>query len=132
MSWMGFRANSSAAKSKMQRTSKTRTSTSRRSRSSRIPASSSFLHEFVGTQATSNEELQEAAREQGEGFVYMIDQRTPDTDGDVPQMDIIGAFEIKDGQITADSYAPNPSHKMITEAGLVDIGDDLRDLMLEH
>jgi hypothetical protein len=96
------------------------------------PVFTSFLHEFIATQATTNEELKEAAREQKEGFVYMIDQRTPDTETDVPPVDIIGAFEIADGTITAESYSPNPEHKMITEDGLVEIGDDLRETMLAY
>jgi hypothetical protein len=96
------------------------------------PVFTSFLHEFVATQATTNEELKEAAREQKEGFVYMIDQRTPDTEADVPPVDIIGAFEIADGAITPESYSPNPEHKMVTEDGLVEIGDDLREAMLAY
>jgi hypothetical protein len=91
-----------------------------------------FLHEFVATQANSNEELREAAKEQHEGFVYMIDQRTPDPESDVPSVDIIGSFEIADGLITPESYSPNPKHEMVTENGLVDIGADLRDAMLQY
>jgi hypothetical protein len=91
-----------------------------------------FLHEFIATQAATNEELKEAAREQREGFVYMIDQRTPDTEDDIPPVDIIGAFEIADGAIAAEKYSPNPNHRMITGDGLVEIGDELRVAMLEY
>lgn len=96
------------------------------------PVFTSFLHEFIATQANLNEELKEAAREQKEGFVYMIDQRTPDAESDVPPADIIGAFEIEDGAITPESYSPNPEHQMVTEDGLVEIGEDLREAMLQY
>jgi hypothetical protein len=91
-----------------------------------------FLHEFVATQASTNEELLDAAKEQKEGFVYMVDQRTPDPDDDVPPVDIIGAFEITDGKITPESYSPNPDHQMLTENGLVEIGEDLREAMVQY
>ena len=46
----------------------------------------------------------------------MIDLRTPDgPQGRVPTEDIIGAFEIKEGKILADSYWRNEEHKLYTK-----------------
>jgi hypothetical protein len=96
------------------------------------PVFVNFLHEFVAAQAATNEDLQEAARQQKEGCVYMVDQRTHGSEDDVPAVDIIGSFEIEDGAITPESYSPNPNHQMITEDGLVEIGEHLRAAMLEY
>jgi hypothetical protein len=96
------------------------------------PAFLGFLHEFLATQAVTNTELQEAARQQKDGCLLMVDQRTSATEDDVPETDIIGQFDVSDGTITPECYSPNPHHRMITEDGLVEIGEQLRVAMLEY
>src|SRR5262245_34040212 len=57
------------------------------------PALVAFMHKVIETLGPSTPELQDAAQRQGNGFVYIIDLRTPEGPmGRVPPEDIIGAF----------------------------------------
>jgi hypothetical protein len=60
--------------------------------------------------------MAEAAR-LGNGWVYIIDQRTPTPGGQVPPEDIIGAFEVKDGDILPGSYRASPNHMILSPNG---------------
>jgi len=72
-----------------------------------------FLHQFVARQAPESADLQEAARVQESGFVYIIDLRTPTPDGGVPPEDIIGVFSVEGGKIDVSSYTGNNEHHQI-------------------
>lgn len=64
-----------------------------------------YMHEVIKRTGPSIESIQAVALRQRTGYVYVIDLRTPDgPQGRVPTEDIIGAFEIKEGKILADSY----------------------------
>lgn len=63
----------------------------------------------------------EAARQQIRGFLYIIDSRTPDPDGDIPPEDILGAFELQSGKTTPESYVPSPNYQLMTENGFFDL-----------
>lgn len=56
-----------------------------------------------------------AARARGSGWIYMIDERTPDPDGEVPPEDILGAFEVADGRIGP--YRASEHYRFLTTNG---------------
>ena len=72
-----------------------------------------------------------AAEAQEDGWVYVIDLRTPDgPQGRVPQEDIIGAFEVRDGKVVADSYWRNEDHVPFSENGFMSLPPSLEDAYL--
>lgn len=77
-----------------------------------------FLHELVSKLGILDENIIEAAKKQKEGWVYIIDGRTPTPQGDVPNEDIIGAFEVKKGIIIKNSYQKFEKHKLLNEKGI--------------
>jgi hypothetical protein len=79
-----------------------------------------FMHDVIRTTGPTDPSLQEAAAEQGNGWVYIIDLRTPEgPQGCVPVEDIIGGFEVRDGRLLANSYQPNEKHRVLSSDGPV-------------
>ena len=71
-----------------------------------------FMHEVIARRGPEFSGLIAEARRQGDGWVYIIDQRTKAPQGAVPREDIVGAFEVKEGQLLPGSYRPNPKHML--------------------
>lgn len=84
-----------------------------------------LLHDVIASHAPDLPGLQEAAREQGDGHVYVVDARTKTPAGDVPPHDILGAFEVKDGAVVQGSYQLNPSHQLFSADGLFRLEPEL-------
>jgi hypothetical protein len=79
-----------------------------------------FLHKVIQKDGPDDPGLQAAAREQVDGWVYVIDLRTPDgPQGRVPPDDIIGGFAVRAGQVVRRSYQPNPEYVAFTRHGLI-------------
>jgi hypothetical protein len=57
------------------------------------------------------------ASKQKDGFIYVIDARSPTPLGSVPPEDIIGAFEVRNGQVHPETYRANPQYRLLTEKG---------------
>jgi hypothetical protein len=86
-----------------------------------------FMHRVIRTAAPFDPDLRAAAREQGNGSVYIIDLRTPDgPQGRVPPEDIIGAFQVQNGEIIPDSYVANEMHRVFATGRLVCLPPSLR------
>lgn len=84
------------------------------------PAFVRFMHATIAEFGLHDPGLQAAAIEQGEGYVYIIDLRTPDGPmGRVPPEDIIGAFKVEGGSIVPASYQEMGTHRLMTDNGLV-------------
>src|SRR5262249_46486291 len=56
-----------------------------------------FLHAVIARHGPDQPGCRAEAKRLGEGWVYVIDQRTPTPEGPVPPEDIIGAFEVHGG-----------------------------------
>jgi hypothetical protein len=81
-----------------------------------------FMHNVIKLFGPDDPELQQAAVQQREGWIYIIDLRTPaGPHGRVPPEDIIGAFEVKNDQIIRNSYNINDKHLVFSEHGLVQL-----------
>lgn len=95
------------------------------------PAFSTFLHQIVGTYGPQDRELQRAAEQQGNGFVYIIDLRTPEgVMGRVPPEDIVGAFAVKGGKLG--TYQPNDKHLAFSKNGLVQLPPSLAEIHIRE
>jgi hypothetical protein len=76
-----------------------------------------LLSRAIFENADQHEMLRREAEVQGDGYVYLLDGRTPDPGGRVPPNDIIGALEVRGGALVAGSYRHNPRHRLFTTAG---------------
>lgn len=81
------------------------------------PAFVEYLRALISDWVYDAEDLRRDAQQQGEGYIYLIDARTPQPDGQVPPADIIGAVKVQDGRLVAASYHHNPNHRLLTEDG---------------
>jgi hypothetical protein len=64
-----------------------------------------------------DKDLHEEAQRLGKGYVYLIDGRAQDPQGDVPFEDILGWVKVQDGRIIPNSYQRNFDHLLLTENG---------------
>ena len=95
------------------------------------PAFVDFMHEVISTVGPTDLSMQEAAAKQGNGWLYVIDLRTPEGPlGRVPMEDIIGGFKVTDGKIQADSYWRNEQHLVLTKNGPVRLPQSLREALV--
>jgi hypothetical protein len=76
--------------------------------------------------------LSAEAKRQGEGLVCVVDQRTPTPQGAVPPEDIVGVFEIKNGQVVPGSYQASPKHMILSANGFFRLGSELQPCLLEE
>lgn len=76
------------------------------------------LHQVIAEITPELLEAQEQARNTGEGWLYVIDARADDPQGEVPPEDIFGRFCVEHGEIIRGSYQMNPNHLFVTDRGL--------------
>lgn len=77
-----------------------------------------FLHRVIKDAGPGDPDLQAAAKQQANGYAYVIDLRTAEgPQGRVPPEDIIGSFPVKDGKIVRDGYSPNEKYQVLTKQG---------------
>lgn len=71
-----------------------------------------FLHAVIGEYAPRDPALRGLAAAQGDGRVVYVDSRVPETVQPVPGEDVLGWFLVRNGEIDAGSYRPNPGHRI--------------------
>ncbi len=81
------------------------------------------LNSFCTDQLPKQTTLHDKAKEQEEGWIYIIDQRTLDPLGNVPPDDIVGALEVKGGIILR--YQENGNYKIHSEKGFINLGKSI-------
>lgn len=96
------------------------------------PAFRALLDEVVGRHAPDEPAIRDEARRLGSGYVYVIDGRTPDPRGQVPPEDVVGAFQVRGGEVVREPYLPNPRHRLLGENGFFRLSDTLRRRLLEE
>jgi len=78
-----------------------------------------FLHLVIADAGSQSPELIEGARQQRNGWLYVIDPRTPEgPNGNLGPEDIIGAFEVRDGVLVQGTYQPNANYRPLTKDGM--------------
>lgn len=83
------------------------------------------LQHVVAEHAPGTEGFRAEAARVLNGWVYVVDRRTPTPQGPVPPEDIIGGFRVEGGQVVGGSYIPNPRHRLLTERGFFHLEDAL-------
>jgi hypothetical protein len=81
------------------------------------PVFVSLLHRVVRQWGPESPALQQAALRRGNGFVLVVDLRSPNPHGPAALEDVIGRFEVEGGKILADSYRDAPEHRLLTDSG---------------
>jgi hypothetical protein len=89
-----------------------------------------FMHSVIARRAPELPGLIAEAKRQGEGWVYVVDQRTPTPQDAVPPEDIIGASEIQYGQVVPESYHASPKHKTLSANGFFRLGARVTALLI--
>ncbi|MEE9328282.1 MAG: hypothetical protein V3U71_13435 [Cocleimonas sp.] len=89
-----------------------------------------LLHEFLESSGRQSEILIDKLTKQDEGsWVFMIDQRVKDVSAEAQPKDVIGGYKIEDGKLG--EYAGNPSHVLLTEDGIFQIGVQLKSDLID-
>lgn len=94
-----------------------------------------FLHEMIASTGPTLESLIEDAKRQGEGWLYIIDQRSPsltNEEATIPPEDILGAFVVENGSIKPDAYQRNSNHQILTENGFFQLGNEMQTALLNE
>ena len=91
-----------------------------------------FMHEVIARRGPGLPGLVAEARRQGDGWVYIIDQRTRNPQGHIPPEDIIGVFAVQGGRIVPDSYQSSPKHMILSADGFFRLGAELQACLLEE
>ena len=89
-----------------------------------------YLHHHAARVFAEDSGLQAEAKHQRRGNVFVLDARTPDPGGYVPPEDILGAFEVSDGSISAHSYRGNPQYRVVSINGICDLPPALWNAMI--
>jgi hypothetical protein len=91
-----------------------------------------FTQKVIADEAPKDNELQTAALKQQEGWLYIIDNRVADVEREeTSPEDILGVFEIKDGQIVANSYQPNENYLLFGNNGLMHLPGSLHEALIK-
>lgn len=91
-----------------------------------------FMHAVIARRGPKLSGIRGQARRQREGWLYVVDQRTPTPQVSIPPEDIVGAFQVRDGQVLPDSYHPSQSHIVLSAHGFVRLGPELQACLLDE
>jgi hypothetical protein len=91
-----------------------------------------FLHDVIARHGPTQPGCRAEAKRLGNGWIYIIDRRTPTPGGPVPPEDIVGAFEVKDGEVVPGSYRPNPNHRILSAHGFFRLDAGLQECLLRE
>jgi hypothetical protein len=89
-----------------------------------------FLHWVIGKHGSDCPGIIEACRRQQDGFVYVLDARTPDPTGEVSSEDIIGAVKVENGEPI--SYEGHSAYRVFTENGFLGLEPWLKEKLIEE
>ncbi|WP_125802280.1 hypothetical protein [Actinoplanes sp. ATCC 53533] len=88
-----------------------------------------LLSRTIWESVVSCEAIRRQAHIQGNGFVYLLDERTSDPGGRVPPEDILGTVQVRDAQPVAGSYQHNPRHRLYTAAGWFQLPEEIETVL---
>ncbi len=91
-----------------------------------------FLHSVIARRGPTLPGLVAEAKRQGVGLVCIVNQRTRTPGGPVPPEDIIGVFEVRNGEVVPGSYHASPKHRILSAAGFFQLPADLQEALVEE
>lgn len=84
------------------------------------------FHKTIIFFAQFNDGIIHLVEKEQNGFIYIRDQRNKESE---KAEDIIGSFEVKNGELIHDTYVPNPHYKLITANGGFQLQPELEALL---
>src|SRR6185295_5805288 len=78
-----------------------------------------FMAVAIGKHCAGCPGLIAETQRQQNGFVYILDKRTPTPDDGVPPEDIVGGVEIQDGQMIR--FHGSPNYRILTANGFMQL-----------
>jgi hypothetical protein len=91
-----------------------------------------FMHTVISSEALQDPSIHESAIQQKNGWLYIMDERTsPDLEAEISPEDIIGAFEVKNHQIIANSYKPNQNYSTFGSNGLMQLSASIHESLIK-
>ena len=90
------------------------------------------MHRVIADNCHHQPGCQAEAKRLGEGWVYVIDQRTPTPEGPVPPEDILGAIQVESGKIVPDSYRASHKHMILSPNGFFQLDNGLAECLLRE
>lgn len=97
----------------------------------RNPVFVEFLHEVIARNGPTQPGVLAEAKRLGNGFVVVVDRRTPTPEGPVPPEDIIGFFKIDSGKVVEGSYQRSPNHRILSANGFFRLDPGLHKCLLK-
>lgn len=91
-----------------------------------------FMHDVIARHAPEQAECRREAKRLGTGWIYIVDQRTKTPHGAVPPEDIIGALQVKDGEVVPGSYQASPKHMILSRDGFFQLTAGLQECLLRE
>jgi len=96
------------------------------------PEFSDFLNFVIAKYGVEDPALQEQAKEQGDGWIYMIDLRAGEDEESVAPEDLLGVFRVEGGQVVPDSYRGNLKHQLLSKRGIFQIDEWVHERLVEE
>ena len=85
------------------------------------PSFTEVMHHAIAAAGTPDRHIAAGAPKNGdeEGWVYIIDPRTPTPEGSVPPSDILGSFKVdcETQTVVKESYRPNENYQLLSGQG---------------
>jgi hypothetical protein len=91
-----------------------------------------FLHSIIAKFAPDTPGINAEAKRQKNGWIYLIDARHNRLEENVFPEDIIGAFEVNEGEIKAESYQRNNNHLIFSQNGFFKLEPRLEKHLIEE
>jgi len=89
-----------------------------------------FMAYVIGKHSSTCPELIAETQRQQNGFVYILDKRTPTPDDRVPPEDIIGCVEIENGQMLR--FHGSPNYRILTDDGFMQLDPWLKSRLMDE
>lgn len=89
-----------------------------------------YFHKTVKISALLILGINQSYKNQKGGYVYILDDRADKNKKAEPQ-DVVGSFEIKDGEILEESYTPNVQYEFISEKGVCKLTSEFETIFFE-
>jgi hypothetical protein len=91
-----------------------------------------FLHSIIAKFAPNTSGINDEAKRQKNGWIYIIDARHNKQRENVLTEDIIGAFEVNEGEIKTESYQRNNNHLIFSQNGFFKLEPSLQKHLIEE
>lgn len=93
---------------------------------------SDFLSFVIAKHGAADPALVSQAKEQGDGWVLMVDLRVDEDEAEVETEDVLGAFRVEGGEVVPGSFRGNPNHELLSERGLVQVDEWVHEKLIEE